>query len=162
MMIQPEIESYLRVKTADIKHGSRTLYQHLRGTHDILEKEGAPEHVCLAGLFHSIYGTNVFRRQAVTLDHRMEVSDVIGGSAEWLAYVFCACNRPHVLIDAAWREPPHLIVDRFADQKLVLSAPDLRDLLRIELANLTEQRSMELVPLVQRALTHADPKHQPA
>lgn len=159
-MIPPEIESYLRVKTAGIKHGSRTLYHHLRGTHDLLEQDGAPEHVCLAGLFHSIYGTNVFRRQAVMLDHRMEVSDVIGKDAEWLAYVFCACNRPHVLIDAAWLSHP--IVDRFSGERFSLSAQDLRDLLRIELANLTEQGSMEMVPLVQRALTHVDPEHKPA
>lgn len=160
-MIPPHIDSFLRDRTANIRHGGRSLYEHLKGTHDLLAKDGAPDYVCLAGLFHSIYGTNVFRARAVDLDDRHEVCALIGEDAEWLAYVFCACNRPHVLIDAAWRDPPHVIVDRFADQKFALSAQDLRDLLRIELANLTEQGSMEMVPLIQRALTHANPKYQP-
>lgn len=135
-----EINSFLRSHTLGIVHSGRSLYQHLKGTHKILEDAHAPEHICLAGMFHSIYGTNVFRPQAITLENRATVAKTIGQHAERLAYIFCACNRPRALIDASYGEP-YEVLDRYTGHIIPLTKEDLYGLLTIELANLMEQKS---------------------
>lgn len=147
-MIPSEIDTFLRDRTAGIKHSGRTLYDHLKGTYDLLSGMEALEHVRLAGLFHSIYGTNVFRTQAVS--DRNEVREVIGHRAERLVYIFCSCNRPRELIDASHRDS-HTVVDRHDGKVITLTPQDMCDLLTIEYANLTEQNSMQLVPQVRDA-----------
>lgn len=151
-MIPSEIDTFLRERTGGIKHSGRTLYDHLKGTHALLKNAKALEHVCLAGLFHSIYGTNIFRTQALKLDARTEVSKVIGDRAERLAYIFCSCNRPQVLIEEAALSPPYRVKDRHSGETIVLTVGDLHDLLTIELANLVEQDSQQMLPQVAQAL----------
>lgn len=151
-MIPPEIDSFLHERTGNIKHSGRTLYDHLKGTHDILEQAKTLNHVCWAGLFHSIYGTNVFRSQAVPLEERAEIRRLIGKRAEDLAYVFCACNRPQVLLQEASHDPPYKVKDRFTGYTLELTVADLYDLLTIELANLSEQKSLQMLPQMMNAL----------
>jgi hypothetical protein len=106
-----------------VGHSGRTLYEHLKGTHDLLLEWGAPEHVRLAGLFHSIYGTIYFKHQCLepTLKNRELVAELIGQKAERLAYLFCTSDRPH--FDA-----------QGPDQE-----QELEDLRLIERANLQEQ-----------------------
>ena len=99
-MLDKKIEAFIREKAGDVRHSGRTFYDHLIGVYDLLESIGAAEHVCLAGLFHSIYGTNAFRHQAVSLDERHDVAKLIGYPAERLAYIFCSCARPKALIEA--------------------------------------------------------------
>ena len=64
-MLNPAIESFVRDKADGVGHSGRTFYQHLRGTYDLLD--GAPDYVRLAGLCHSIYGTNAFKRAVIPM-----------------------------------------------------------------------------------------------
>jgi hypothetical protein len=105
-----------------IKHSGRTLFDHLVGTHDLLRAWGNSDAVCDAGLFHSIYGTNKFRHQTWPITDRATIRDLIGPTAELLAFMFCTSDRP-----AAW----------FEFEKL----PTSRSLREIEAANLLEQGS---------------------
>ena len=41
----------------EVAHSGRTLLDHLFGVHNLLAEWGAAPKLCLAGLFHSIYGT---------------------------------------------------------------------------------------------------------
>lgn len=151
-MIPSEIDTFLRERTAGIKHSGRTLYDHLKGTYEILESGKALNHVCLAGLFHSIYGTNIFRTQAIALKSRAEVSKLIGDRAERIAYIFCACDRPKILIEEAMIGQPYTVKDRHSGEMIPLTANDLHDLMAIELANLVEQDSLALMPQLIQAL----------
>ena len=47
------------------RHSGRTLFDHLKGVHDLLRDWDNEHHVCMAGLFHSIYGTNTFKHQSL-------------------------------------------------------------------------------------------------
>lgn len=152
-MIPKEIETFLRKQTTGIKHSGRTFYEHLKGTHDLLEQDGEHGHVCLAGLFHSIYGTNAFKVQTMTLDSRMDVIKLIGKPAERLAYIFCACDRPLALLIEAARGQPYSVHDRFTGHTIALTRGDLEDLLTIERANLKEQGSIRLLPDIEHALS---------
>jgi hypothetical protein len=119
------------IGTKSVRHGSRTLDEHLVGTHLMLQVRGEREAVCLGGLFHSIYGTNIFKTATLrgdSKDDRETVAGVIGVEAENLAYLFCTLtDRPQSLL-------------RPRDYtKTVAVARALRDLQAIELANLIEQ-----------------------
>ena len=48
------------------RHSGRTLFDHLKGVHDLLRDWDNEYHVCIAGLFHSIYGTNTFKHQSMS------------------------------------------------------------------------------------------------
>jgi hypothetical protein len=151
-MLDEKIETFLRARTGGVKHSGRTLFDHLVGTYALLKQRKAPEYVCLAGLFHSIYGTNIFRHQAVPFTDRVEIIELIGPLAERLAFIFSSCNRPSALVEAVKDGPPYRVVNRL-DMKTImpLSGEDMFDLLLIEIANLEEQGGGQMLAQVQRA-----------
>jgi hypothetical protein len=110
-----------------VKHSGRTLIQHLPGTWRILSKEAEREPVCLAGLYHSIYGTNFFKTSIMEpgeVKNRALIQSIIGDEAEHLAYLFCTIDRPYILLNGAF------------------GGPERQDLLTIEIANLLEQAGL--------------------
>lgn len=65
---------FLRHHGADaMGHSHQTLLAHLCGTYALLHAWGQPAHVCDAGLFHSVYGTEVYRQVALPTTLRPEV-----------------------------------------------------------------------------------------
>jgi hypothetical protein len=150
-MLDKKIESFLRAQTESVRHSGRTLFEHLKGTHDLLQRHGAAEHVCLAGLFHSIYGTNIFRHEAVPVSERRHIAELIGPKAEVLAYIFCSCNRPRALLEAVKRGPPYHVVNWRDGEIILLSQAGMIDLLEIEAANLEDQGGGQLLPDVRKA-----------
>lgn len=77
-----------------VRHSGRSLYDHLCGTHALLEQWGNCRPVCTAGLFHSIYGTAMFRHASWPLTDRNTIRELIGPDAEELVYLFCTQERP--------------------------------------------------------------------
>jgi Domain of unknown function (DUF6817) len=120
-----KVAGFLKQRTAGVRHSGREFYEHLRGVYDILAERGNPEYVCLAGLFHSIYGTNSFKTGAMprTPEGRLWVAKQIGDEAEALVFIFCTVDRPRAFVNNTGK----------------WNARTLRDLLEIEFANLTEQ-----------------------
>lgn len=114
---------------SDVRHSGRTLFEHLKGTYEILAKQDASQDVCLAGLFHSIYGTSYFKHASLDSknpSHRALVRELIGERAEHLAYIFSTLSPGERKALFNWSDIPDKLHD----------LPDLR---RIELANLQEQ-----------------------
>ncbi len=63
-----------------------------------LKEENAPEEICDAGLFHSIYGTEFYKYQNNKITRDI-VRRIIGGYAEELVYIFCTSkNRFNVIV----------------------------------------------------------------
>jgi hypothetical protein len=52
-----------------------------------------PDTVCLAGLYHSVYGTQGFQAFALPIEGRSKVSEIIGARGEKAAYYTCAMDR---------------------------------------------------------------------
>jgi hypothetical protein len=73
-------------------HSGRVLFEHLKGVHDLLRDWDNAEDVCMAGLFHSIYGTNTFKHQS--LKDRGALVGMIGVKAELLVHHFATKDRP--------------------------------------------------------------------
>jgi len=151
-MLDSKIEAFVRSRAGDTKHSGRTFYEHLVGTYNLLKRDGAANYVCLAGLFHSIYGTNAFQHSAVLRTERDLVAGLIGKKAEWLAYVFCSCNRPRALVEAVEGGAPYHVNHRLGHGVIGLSPTDLADLLEIEVANLMDQGAAKSLPRVVSAL----------
>ncbi len=74
-------------------HSRRTLLDHLQGTHDLLAQWGNEPEICIAGLFHSVYGTYAFNKRSADMSMRDEIRDVIGTQAERMVYLFCVTDR---------------------------------------------------------------------
>ena len=80
---------------ADLAHLNGDLATHLLGTYQLLQRWGNREELCMAGLFHAVYGTYGFGEQLVGLGAREKISQIIGGEAEHLVYVYAACDRSY-------------------------------------------------------------------
>ena len=117
-------------------HTGRTLFDHLLGTARLLESWGNPPEVCLAGLYHSIYGTQSYRVSSLELTERDRVRDLIGERGEWLAYLFCVTDRSSFFSEAG--TSPVRLRDRVHEATIDVRAEDLTALLEIEVANYLE------------------------
>lgn len=87
-LVSAEIKDFLRAHTMRVPHSGRSLYEHLKGVYHLLKFRGFRDEVCLAGMFHSIYGTRYFKHAVMSRDERPVVRDLIGDEAELLAYTF--------------------------------------------------------------------------
>ena len=118
---EPYNKFLLEVGTKNQPHGHRTLYEHLIGTWKLLKEWGCSRDICNAGLFHSIYGTQVYLPSTIPIEDRKVVQNLIGKTAENLVYLF------HIT-------PP----DRF-EHFVTMHEPDRSYLITIEYANAMEQ-----------------------
>ena len=118
-------------------HSRRTLIEHLRGTHDLLEEWGNSSEVCVAGLFRSVYGTYIFDKQSADLSMREEIRDVIGSHAERLVHTFCVSDRRRFYEHLG--ESSFLLPDVAYGSDMELDGADLAALIEIEVANVVDQ-----------------------
>jgi hypothetical protein len=104
---EPVYDSVIRGELArgegELDHGS--FFDHLVGNEQCLREwqlidgeDKFDDAVCLAGLFHSVYGTQGYQAAQFPVEKRAELVALIGERAENLAYWTCAMERP------TWRE----------------------------------------------------------
>lgn len=122
----------------DVEHPSGSLHEHLQGTHDVLSGWGCPEYLCLAGMYHSVYGTETFQRETMSRDSRDVVRSAIGDSAERIAYLFCTIRRAS-LYENLERGSPYTVETRAGDMERLEGVQEFADLLTLDLANRLEQ-----------------------
>jgi hypothetical protein len=77
--------------TSNIGHGNGLYTDHCMNVYAILRELGAPEQVCLAGLYHSIYGNEYFNPNIII--NRESVKQLIGEYAESLVYMLCSFSN---------------------------------------------------------------------
>ena len=121
-----------------VPHTKKSYLAHLIGVYRYLESQGCSEEVCRAGMFHSIYGTELFQGFTLPLDRRPEVQALIGVRAERLAYLNCAVDRSS-LDRALGQSEPFRITDRLTGREVELSGDDFDDLCRVHLYDWLEQ-----------------------
>ncbi|GMQ76549.1 MAG: hypothetical protein BMS9Abin01_1829 [Gammaproteobacteria bacterium] len=118
-------------------HSRRTLLEHLQGTHDLLVEWGNEPDVCVAGLFHSVYGTYAFDKRSADMSMRDEIRDVIGAQAERLVYLFCVTDRRCFYEHLG--EARFSLRDIVHDRDLDLDRNTRAALIEIEVANILDQ-----------------------
>src|SRR5436305_6576330 len=114
-----------------IGHTNKTYLAHLVGVYRYMEDRGCSEELCRAGMFHSIYGTELFQGFKLPLERRPEIAGLIGARAERLAYLNCAMNRASFDRAVEQSAGPYRIVDRLSGEEVELSAADFDDLCRV-------------------------------
>jgi len=120
-----------------VEHSHGNFHPHLLGVYQYLCERGQPEHVCLAGLFHSIYGTDGFQEFNLPLSRRADIQELIGCDSESLVYAFCA--HTHDSMRGSLETGSTTIRDRFLDCNLELSKEQWQELLWLKLADVLEQ-----------------------
>lgn len=120
--------------TFSANHTGRTLGDHLINTYRMLVSFNAPYRVCLAGAFHSIYGTNAYKNKMISKENRQKVIEDISEEVENLVYLFSVINRPRGL-DSGY------VVDYTTQQEIQLDETVMNDLRILEIANLLEQNA---------------------
>lgn len=68
-------------------------FNHLIGVWKALAAWGQPRHICRGGLFHSVYGTQDFRKGFFSLKERDQLQQLIGTAAEELVFLTCTADR---------------------------------------------------------------------
>jgi hypothetical protein len=129
----------VEVGVEEISHTKKSYLSHLIGVYRFLEERGCSAEVCRAGMFHSIYGTELFQGFTLSLERRPEVRALIGERAERLAYLNCAMDRASFDDAAHQAEGPYRLRDRLTGQTVDLTVTDFDDLCRIHLYDWLEQ-----------------------
>ena len=120
-----------------VEHYGRSLLQHLDGTYKLLNQWGNSEEVCVAGLFHSVYGTERLDSSKLESIDRSELEKVIGKYSELLVFLFSMANRTLLLTQNIL--PPFQIVRHDTSEAITVAPDTLSALLEIGAANLVEQ-----------------------
>ncbi len=123
----------------DIPHTHKTYLAHLVAVYRYLESKGASPDVCRAGMFHSIYGTEMFQGFKLPLEKRGEVRQLIGERAERMAYLNCAMDRASLDRAVEKDTEPYRIVDRITGEEVLVSREDFDGLCQVHLFDFLEQ-----------------------
>lgn len=130
---------FQQVGATDIDHSTKSYLAHAVGVYSDLKRWGCEEDIARAGLFHSIYGTELFRDFTLPLDHRSEVQQLIGERAERIAWMNCAMDRPYFDREVKNSRGPYRVCNRFNGQVLNVSDDDFHDLCVVHLCDWLEQ-----------------------
>jgi hypothetical protein len=134
------VESVLRGLGAErIPHSGADLLQHLVGTARLVDIWGCPRYLCLAGLLHSVYGTESFGDKLLSLSDRHQLQSIVDEKTEQLVYLFCHASRKTLY--EALRNPdcPAYLLDPGTSEPLHVDTQDLIDLMVLDVANYVEQ-----------------------
>jgi hypothetical protein len=123
----------------DVPHTNKSYLAHLIGVYRDLQAAGCGDDACRAGMFHSVYGTEMFQGFTLPLARRGEVRALIGERAERLAYLNCAMDRTTFDAVVVRGTPPFRFRDRITGEEVELAPDDLDDLCRVHLYDWLEQ-----------------------
>ena len=130
---------FSQIGAADVQHTSKGYLPHAIGVYNDLKKWDCEEDIVLAGLFHSIYGTERFQGFTLSTERRDEVVELIGERAERLAWMNCFIDRTHFDQEIDKDTGPYQIRDRATDTLIDVTDEDFEALCAIHLCDWLEQ-----------------------
>ena len=134
-----ELTEFLkRLNAHSIPHSQISLLKHLVGTYRLLKVWGVPEYVCVAGLYHSIYGTQTFNISLIKPTQRESVKTIISPQSEKLVYYFYIQDKKHFFFNLNQIEN-FALKDRINYVEISLTKEEFTDMLIIRLADYIEQ-----------------------
>ena len=130
---------YMAIGADKIGHSEKTYLAHAIGVYKDLRAWGCSDDICHAGLFHSIYGTQLFQGFTLPLDRRPELQELIGEYAEKLAFLNCFMDRASLDRQMNQAQGPYIIIHRETGVEIVLDKQQFDDLTLIHLCDWLEQ-----------------------
>jgi hypothetical protein len=137
-----QLTDFFRSIGADaIQHTDKGYLAHAIGVYNDLKRWGCDEELSRVGLFHSIYGTQIFQGFTLPLERRDEIRTLIGDRAERLSYANCAMERESfdAQVQTASGTGPVQIQDRLTHGIIELTEDEFRDLCTVHLCDWLEQ-----------------------
>jgi len=131
-------EFFRQIEADQVSHSDKTYLAHAIGVYNDLRAWGADEDVCNAGLFHSIYGTEIFQSFTLPVTRRDEVRELIGDEAEGLAFWNCFMDRSSFDRHLAG-SGPYVLRHRETGEEHELSSEQYEKLCTIHLCDWLEQ-----------------------
>ncbi len=122
-----------------VGHTNKSYVAHAIGVYTDLKEWGFDEEFARIGLFHSIYGTQLFQGFTLPLERRGDIRRMIGDHPEFLVYVNCAMDRDSFDAQVPCRDAPYPIIDRFTKEQIVLDEKTFDELVSIHLCDWLEQ-----------------------
>lgn len=118
---------------------NRSLLDHLIATYQLGAKLDCSIEVCVAGLFHSIYGRNkAYKFNGISLSNRQEIISLIGKSTENLVYLFWNSeNNGSLKLNLAKRD--NFSITLYDNSVLCLDTPTASSLINVSAINILEQ-----------------------
>ena len=143
--MQPNIKDlskfYISIGADNIRHTKKTLLAHAIGVYKGLKDQGFPTDVCHSGLFHSIYGTELFQRFKLPVARRADLRSLIGEYAENLVFTNCFISRASLDAQMQQAKGPYTLVHRETSEKISLNQGEFDDLVAVHLFDHLEQVS---------------------
>jgi hypothetical protein len=131
------LESLRNLGAEELDHVNGSLIAHLEGTYQYLKDWGNRKELCLAGLYHAVYSTQIYEHCLVNPERRHRVMQLIGLEAENIVYHFAACDRDDFYPRIGSGEPV-IFFNRFLQKAEILEPQLLCDLLELTMANQLE------------------------
>jgi hypothetical protein len=122
-----------------VPHTQKSYLGHLVNVYRLMQEHGCAEDVCVAGMFHSIYGTEKFQGFKLPLEDRPKLREFIFAGPERLAYFNCAMDRAtfDAVLDQV--DGPYRFRDRITGEPIELAKAEFDDLCRVHLYDWLEQ-----------------------
>ena len=137
--LKPLTDYLVGIGVDDIEHTDKSYLAHLIAVCRGLDRWGCEEHVCLAGLFHSIYGTELFQGFTLPFEKRDEVRKLIGERAEHLAWINCVLDRAVFDNSHTQTEGPWQMRNRLNGEPIVMDETEFNKLSVMHLWDWLEQ-----------------------
>jgi hypothetical protein len=122
-----------------VPHTQKSYLAHLIAVYRLMEACGCRPEVCRAGMFHSIYGTELFQGFKLPSEDRSKVRSLIGERAERLAYLNCAMDRASFDGALEGNGEAYCIRNRMTGEEMTVPRDDFEDLCRVHLFDWLEQ-----------------------
>ena len=139
-LLQDLVSFLNQLGTETIKHsGDKNYLGHLVAVHRDLLRWGRGLDMARAGLFHSIYGTEIFQSFKLPVSRRSELQSLIGDRAEYIAFLNCYADRKLMDQRITEQTTSYQIVNRETAEIYTLQKPEWDDLITLHLCDWMEQ-----------------------
>ena len=126
--------------TNSIGHsGDKKYLAHLISVYNDVRSWGGPDYLARAGMFHSIYGTQLFQGFTLPIEERDALKNLIGEDAEWLAFLNCFVHREpfdQAILDGS---TDYVVFNRESGEAYQLTEQQWKDLVFLHLCDWIEQ-----------------------
>ena len=126
--------------TESIGHsGDKKYLAHLVSVFNDVRSWGGSQYLARSGMFHSIYGTQLFQGFTLPVERRHELKALIGEDAEWIAFLNCFVHREpfdQAILDGS---TDYVVHNRETGESYQLTEQNWKDLIFLHLCDWLEQ-----------------------
>lgn len=111
-----------------------SLIEHLKGTHSLLESWGASKELCIAGMYHALYGTSGFDNHLIPYIDRYKAKAILGEEIEQIVYTYGSCDRDYFWPQIGLKNT-QVFLNRFTETHRRLTVCELQYFCELTVAN---------------------------